>query len=113
MKNEATTMKTSIGNVTYRLSCAFHAYIEIAEPVTVYGVEYKAASNWWMVDREYMRWVYRTALKAIEQGLSHHKDEKEPALENYRQLVIDTKTNWNRSRAERILSDWGMEVPFL
>ena len=66
-----------------------------------YGVEYRTLSNFWIFERKYMEWVWRSTERALT-NLS--------VANTYRDMVIETINTNNKDMARALVSELSLEV---
>ncbi len=77
---------------------------------TPYGVEYKAAGNFWLGTDEQIKWVFRQAEQAVTRSLEDG-DGSSSVLNNMINHIVHCRKTWNKELASHMLSDWDVE-PF-
>lgn len=66
-----------------------------------YGVEYRTLSNFWIFERKYMEWVWRSTERALS-NLS--------VVEQYKDAVIESINTNNKELAQSLVNELSLEV---
>ncbi len=72
---------------------------------TVYGVEYKSASNFWLADDAKIAWVYNRAVEAVDRATRDNERGEELSLENFKVHARQCRQRWDKNVSKAILDE--------
>lgn len=72
---------------------------------TPYGVEYKTPSNFWLRDRDTMKWAYNTVIDTYNllKSKQYRDRHDKPMEDNWKDSIKTIRRDWNKANAQDYL----------